>query len=187
MISPTVTIITPYTADRLPMMQRLAEMVKCQDYPVRWQACDHKGTIGAKLNWCIEQTDADIIIRMDSDDCYAPDWVSRSVAALGVGNCTGLSKAYFKSPDQWYLYNHGENKQPYVCGATMCFYRSAWENNRFPDTSHGEDLIFQTKCIVRPHDYIDGFTAMLHGGNTASHLNLDRGEFTKISSFSTSI
>jgi len=178
-----VEIITPYTKDRESMMDNLCAMVQAQDYPCTWAISDLNMSIGAKLNNMITSSRADIYIRMDSDDVYAPDWVSKSVAFLTAskGNCTGLSKAYFKSETEWYLYQAQENAQPYVCGATMCFYRSLWQQNKFRDISSGEDSHFQTNAIVRPHDYIDGFTAILHGKNTASHLNLKCKEFTKLS------
>ncbi len=166
------------------MMERLTDMVNAQDYfgTIQWVKNPHLGTIGMKLNHCIEDAAGTVIIRMDSDDQYAPDWVSKSVKALvgNNGNCTGLSKAYFQHGNDWYLYQQQENTQPYVCGATMCFYRSLWEVNRFRDTNHGEDLHFQTNAIVRPHNYIDGFTAILHGNNTSSHNTIGMKEFTKV-------
>ena len=124
----------------------------------------------------------EIILHMDDDDIYATDWISKSVDALLCcgGGCTGLSKAYFKHGEQWYLYQAQENAQPYVCGATMCYYRETWMRNPFNNVNRGEDLQFQTNAGVRPHNYIDGFTATIHGDNLHSYSKiLGSKEFTK--------
>ena len=127
-------------------------------------------TLGQMRNFCCFKANGDIIVHMDDDDIYAPDWISKSVVALtsSVGNLTGLSSAYFKSPEQWYLYKW-PGTQPYVIGASFCYYRSLWLNNPFKSITEGEDKKFQVGAIIRPHSYIEGFTATLHGGNTCSH------------------
>lgn len=126
--------------------------------------------VGMKRNNGIMIASGDIIVHMDDDDIYATDWVSRSVKALEdcPGNVTGLSSAYFKQSEVFYLWNYNGG-QPYVCEATMCYYRQHAFNNPFPDVYDGEGKSFCGNSIVRPHNYIQGFTAILHGGNIASH------------------
>jgi glycosyltransferase involved in cell wall biosynthesis len=140
-----------------------------------------KETIGAKRNLGASFSTAEIIVHMDDDDLYAPDWISRSVQALtsSGGNLTGLSTAYYKDVlnDALYLYTYPRTAQPYVLEATMCYYRKYWEQRPFKEISEGEGIDFCAGAIVRPHMYVNGFTATLHGANTASHKQLCMKEF----------
>lgn len=183
---PLVSIITPCTHDREHMIVRLTEMVNAQDYHnLEWLRSYSDGTVGAKRNELCNIAKGEIILHMDSDDTYSFDWISKSVGALitSGGNCTGLSKAYFKQGENWYLYQAQENAQPYVCGATMCYYRSLWERSPFRDIRCGEDLYFQTNAVVRPHKHIAGFTAIIHGNNTSDYDKILKcREFTPLPS-----
>ncbi len=54
-------------------------------------------TIGAKRNYACAQAKGNIILHWDDDDWYAPDWISKQVAALEntpAGIC-GLSALHF--------------------------------------------------------------------------------------------
>lgn len=131
-----------------------------------------KETIGVKRNRLVKGAKGEIIIHMDDDDWYAPDFITRSVNHLlnTKAAITGLSKAYFYKPhtNMW-LYEKNF-KQPYVIGSGMCFHKEVWSKKPFPDTNSGEDLEFQANAgKVIAHEYIDGFMAMIHGNNTASH------------------
>lgn len=170
-----VSIITPTTPDRAEHLERLEQMVNAQDYhPIEWLIDEGEGKIGDKRNNLVSQAQGDIILHMDSDDTYAYDWVSKSVAHLlsTKANITGLSSAYFVTPDNKYKWKwHGS--QPYVCEATMCYLKSAWHNRKFASSNSGEGLQFlQNNGLLIPHDYIDGFQANIHGTNTASHKML---------------
>lgn len=131
-----------------------------------------KETIGKKRNRLINAAHGDIICHFDSDDYYAPDFITRSVAHLlrTKAAITGLSKAYFYKPhtNMW-LYEKNF-KQPYVIGSGMCYHKEVWSRKPFPDTNNGEDLEFQANAgKVIAHEYIHGFMAMIHNNNTASH------------------
>lgn len=139
-------------------------------------------SVGNKRNIACEQSTGDIILHMDDDDYYAPDWISKSVEALinSKADCVGLSSGYFyQIPDRVLRYDYPKGCQPYVLGATMCYWRKTWERNQFKDTNRGEDTLFCANAgKVVAHDHINGFMAMLHGGNTSSHLQIDKKEFT---------
>jgi len=203
-----VSVITP-TANRYHLLKRCVEQFEAQDYankeliigdgsdtalyyntiPDRRFMNRHtiitlKGlTLGIMRNNLCGHANGEIILHMDDDDIYAPDWITKSVEALlsSGGGCTGLSKAYFRHGEQWYLYKAQENAQPYVCGATMCYFRELWMRNPFNNVNRGEDLQFQTNAGVRAHNYINGFTATIHGDNIASYSKiLGSREFSKI-------
>jgi glycosyltransferase involved in cell wall biosynthesis len=133
-------------------------------------------TIGKKRNLgCIEAT-GDVILHMDDDDWYATDWITKSVAALGEHEMTGLSSLYFFKPEtNLWLYRYPLHEKPWVAGATMCYKRSFWENNPFDESvKYGEDNNFVWKSKdVAPHGYMEGFCSMIHNGNTSPKITTD--------------
>lgn len=134
-----------------------------------------KGTpsIGYKRNVAIEVSEGSIIINADSDDWYAPDYITRCVNQLQCCDITGLSSAYFYKPrTSLWLYEY-RGSAAYVLGSGMAYHKKVWERKPYKDRSDGEDLYFQENAgRIIPHGYIDGFMAMIHGKNTASHLQL---------------
>lgn len=197
-----VSIITP-TLRRPEFLRNAIAQYNAQDYPdkelilvidkedfwtVEWLeknmkyqsdivvfTCPGICRVGMKRNNGVMIATGDIIVHMDDDDIYADDWVSKSVEALQKcrGNVTGLSRAFFKKGDEWYLWEwpvekNGILTQPYVCEATMCYYREHASLNPFPNVIEGEGREFCGKSTVRAHDYISGFTAIVHGGNICS-------------------
>lgn len=190
-----VTVITP--CSRPEDLPRLVQIYRAQDYQDKelsilmdfkehthmsiddnvWQwGADRAMTIGAKRNELCKLAKGDIILHMDSDDYYAPDFITRSVNhLLSTGAMiTGLSSAYFFKPGNLWYYEY-KGKQPYVIGSGMCYYRKVWEKKPFEDKNSGEDLLFQANAgKVIPHQYIDGFMAMIHDKNTASHKQLSQ-------------
>lgn len=170
---PSVTVITP--SCRTHMIDRCDNLVVMQDYK---GSIEHlldvhpDTTIGRKRNNLCKQATSDIIVHFDDDDIYAPDWITKSVQHLiNTGaEITGLSNAYFYNGSFLeYKYNGG---QPYVLGATMCYWRKVWEKRPFRDINSAEDLYFQVDRKVIPHYYKHSFLATLHGNNTASHKNM---------------
>jgi len=192
--NPLVTVITP-TANRPELLKRCIKQFLAQDYVNKEMVivCDEwsdlgegwatdgtikiicsPGVIGHKRNKCVERATGQIILHMDDDDLYAPDWITRSVAALGSNDLTGLSAAYFYNGAELREFVYA-GKQPYVCGATMCYWKKTWERKPFPNLNSGEDTLFcANNGRVIPHDYKEGFCAMIHGGNTASHLQFGK-------------
>lgn len=199
MNNPLVSVITP-TANRPELLRRCIDQFLAQDYANKEMVIVHDnmedvpyggmfpmgvirimepGLIGYKRNLACKLSVGEIIVHMDDDDLYAPDWITRSVAALGYNDLTGLSSAYFLQPGKHlWQYTYG-GKQPYVLGATMCYWKKTWERNQFKThvgkkvqrvVRSGEDALFCANAgHIAPHDYIEGFTAIMHGKNTAMH------------------
>lgn len=164
-----VGVITPTTSDRERFNERIQKIFDSQDY----QDKQHimilgGGAIGAKRNKAIECSSADIIIHMDSDDIYAPDYISRCVEQLKTCDTTGVSSAYFTNGVRSWLYEY-KGSQRYVLGSGMAYHRRVWEKNKFKDTSKGEDTIFCANAgIIKPLNYLEGFIAQIHNSNTES-------------------
>lgn len=191
-----VSVITP--CSRPEDLSRLIEIYHAQDYQDKelsilmdvygvhtamsvgdriWQwGTEKKMTVGAKRNELVENATGEIVIHFDSDDYYAPDFITQSVNHLlnSGADLTGLSTAFFfqNDPEAAWVYEY-KGQQPYVIGSGMCYYKSVWERNKFKDISEGEDRLFLGNAgKVSPHNYVSGFCAFIHGKNTCSHKSL---------------
>lgn len=172
---PIVSVIIPTTRDRKEFNDRiLANFIK-QDYPYKHLVFDFEdGTIGEKRNRCCDKAFGDILIHFDSDDNYATDWITRSVTDLIDSKCDiiGLNKFYLvdSRTGDFYLYTY-HKPEPWVAGATMCYWKTTWQRNLFPDKNIGEDAHFiwdsKKTLQVGAHDYMKGFVATIHPKNTS--------------------
>ncbi len=167
---PLVSVITPTTTDREQFNERIKQIFESQDYPNKEHLLDYdSGNVGEKRNRLCKCAKGSIILHMDSDDHYAPDWISRSVYALYSTDkdIVGLSTAVFHSPSlnkSWhYVYPPNEN----LIGATLCYKKSFWEQKKFNNIMEGEDNDFIRGSRFAAHDYINGFIATIHEGNTS--------------------
>lgn len=176
MICPLVSIITPVTAARAQYEPGLNAMVAAQDYPhIEHIYIREEGlTIGAKRNLGCERAQGDIILHMDSDDWYSPGWVSSQVAALlqTGADIVGLKELYFYHEQQHraWIYKWDEARA-WVAGGTMCYHKSFWQKHKFQDIQLGEDnyFVWTEGAKVAANDYLEGFVARLHSGNSAPH------------------
>lgn len=169
MSKPLVTVITPTTHDRTEFNTRIRDIVRSQDYPNIEHSFDYGGgTIGEKRNRLCEIANGTIILHMDSDDFYTPQWVSESVEALASSGAdiVGLSSAKFHDEvtNKVWVYDYPLHSN--LHGATLCYYKSFWEQHKFTNNQIGEDSMFTSRQKLFSHGYIDGFTATIHAGNT---------------------
>lgn len=179
-----VSVIIPVTADRAEMLYDRIRMFNAQDYPNKELIIvTDEGSIAYKRNLGCARAHGLIVIHFDSDDFYAKDWISTSVAALQSFDCdmTGLSSAYFASDKQVWIYEAPTGHQPYVLGATLCYWKSFWEQNKFPEhIAMGEDLWLCGHGKVIAHHYMQGFIVGIHANNTCSSKQLHHKEFALI-------
>lgn len=172
---PTVSIITPTTADRNKWQPRLDTMVAMQNYPsiIEHIYIDGPETIGEKRNAGCQAATGDIIVHFDSDDVYGNEYVLHAVNALEDKHISGMSAAYFYHvhTKQAYLY-HWPGSQPYVIESGMAYYRKTWETRQFKAKSDGEGILFQLGWKVGVIEAMDSFIATIHGDNISSHKNL---------------
>lgn len=76
-----VSVICPTTHDR--NNELIKEIFEAQDYPNKELIFDYnEGSIGLKRNRCIDVSSGEIILHFDSDDWYAPDYITKSVNHL---------------------------------------------------------------------------------------------------------
>lgn len=196
-----VSVIILTSQDRKEMFERCIAMYRAQDYENKeviivndegytryrstlsaeasWGINEPKKTIGAKRNIGVQVASADskIIIPMDDDDLYLPDWITSSVNALikSGADIVGLSSCYFHNTatNAIHSFDRNPNAQLYMPEATLCYWRKTWERNPFPDTSAGEGMAFLANGgRLHAHGYKEGFLATIHGSNTCSHKSL---------------
>lgn len=144
------------------------------DHPrIRYYFSDPIGTIGIKRNNACENAKGEIIVHWDDDDWYAPDWISRQVEALlkTDADITGLNRVMFYSPsvEKRWVFEDNNLEKPWLCGATMAYRKSFWQQHRFPDLQVGEDYDFVWNSGGKTFaiDYFSGFVSILHAHNTS--------------------
>jgi len=135
------------------------------------------GTIGIKRNIACKKANGEIIMHWDDDDWYAPDWISRQVANLNASDAdiTGLNKVTFHrySSDRFLVYEDEDEDHPWLCGATMAYKKSLWQQYQFANLQVGEDTDFLMNSggKIFPLDYPNGFIGGLHADNVSiKHL-----------------
>lgn len=169
-----ITVITPTTHNREAFNERIKFIFANQTVQ-----CEHlfdydAGTIGEKLNRLCRKAHGDIIVRADSDDVYAFDWVEKVSAVLGENDIIGLSAGYFHNvhTNSIYEYQTPKGKPMFLMGATLCFHKRVWQSRLFRNVNQGEEHNFIHGRKIADCGYKDGFMASLHGTNTASHLSI---------------
>lgn len=174
MTSPLVSIITPTTHDREHFNERIRRVVADQDYPnIEHVMCyDNSRVLGQKMNDMIARAKGDIIVNMDSDDIFAPDWTKNIVQhLLDTGaDVVGLKKAYFYNEEKGQMWSYTyPDRDTFLHGGTMAHTRDYWLRNPYLSQRVGYDVAFVSNSYVksRPFDYSDGFIATVHTGNTS--------------------
>ena len=182
MMHQLVTIITPTTHERREFNGCIIKMVEAQDYPNIEHIMDFEvGSVGAKRQRMCESAKGEIIVHFDSDDHYAPDWVSKSISALlaSGADIVGLAAANFYDVDSKETYQYTYPPNDNIHGATMCYFKDLAIKNPFSKLMEGEDSQFCRGKKTFSHGYINGFTATIHGGNT-SKKNVTGDRWVKV-------
>ena len=159
--------------------QNIAELA-CDDPQIRYLRLEQKTALGAKRNLACKEARGDIIVHWDDDDWMASWRLSYQVRALtesGAAVC-GLDKLYFYEPgrDQSWQYVYPDRARFWVAGATLCYLKSFWRENPFPNINVGEDTRFvwgggARKMITLPDASF--YVAMIHPGNTSRKRTSD--------------
>lgn len=165
-----VSILTPTTPDRAQFMERLAIIVNRQTHPIHeWLIDDGSGLIAEKRNRLIKRATGDIIVHMDSDDIYSPEYVEKAVSFLTSGQSRLIGQHNFPMHNVKTNDVHVFNNPGYIAEATFCHYREGFSLFPAVKTGEGEKILGQ----VRYSFHAPGtFMATVHGGNTCGHKTL---------------
>ena len=168
-------------------------------------------TIGKLRNeacaYACNERPMDIFVTMDSDDWSGPRRIEEQVALLQASGkqCVGYREILFWDTRKPLMCQHAgivsQNECPYcvsrdeawfyrnpdprwVCGASMCYWRSAWEACPFEDAPNEDQLWWlknAEKCLgvsaIVSHDDKPRMICGIHGSNTGAydHAEMVRG------------
>jgi len=138
----------------------------------------HEGKlgIGAKRNMCCEAARGKVIVHFDDDDWSDPSRIRDQVFRLLLSGkqMTGYSAIVFWSVPlgKGFLYEGSSN---YAVGASMCYRRSFWEQNKFPEVNYAEDnaLVFKARD-TRQLEAVDGRTMLVARAHNKSTSAVSR-------------
>jgi hypothetical protein len=124
-----------------------------------------------------------IMIDWDDDDVSHPNRIAEQVAHLQASgaDAVGYNELLFwRTPhnEAWIYKNVRANLSP---GTSLAFWRKTWERKPFPDTSHGEDRIWQeglnvaaVSCFQLEEYFEPRLIASIHGGNSEDYGDLEK-------------
>lgn len=135
-----------------------------------WHEPDLKRTIGAARNWLCEHARGQIVAHFDDDDFSAPGRLEDQLASFGPGvEVVAYCIMRFTDGRKWWMYT-----APPHCaiGSSLCYRRSFWERNRFPDEQIGEDkalieAAYKIRSLVTAPAG-EQMWASIHPGNTSA-------------------
>jgi hypothetical protein len=113
---------------------------------IRYIALPRRLRLGTKRNIACEAASGEVIVHWDDDDWHAPWRLRYQVDALEAGefDMCGLDRVFFVNgaAGQAWEYVYPQIRPRWVCGATLCYRKSFWARQRFPDVNLGEDSRF---------------------------------------------
>ncbi len=124
------------------------------DQRIRYFRMPQRTPAGAKRNFACSLAYGEIILHWEADAWYAPDRIGYQVAALleqRVELC-GLNPAlcYDLSYGQARLYRQPPERAFWVHPASLCYRRSFWDENRFPELDRGDEISFLAHAASVP-------------------------------------
>jgi glycosyltransferase involved in cell wall biosynthesis len=131
--------------------------------------------LGAKRNRLCAEAKGELIAHWDDDDWYAPWRLSCQVAEIvggGVDLC-GLDRVLFFDPatQRAWEYVYPVSGGLWVYGATLCYRKSVWQRQPFPEIAVGEDTRFVAElhgARVRGIAATEMYVGLIHAGNTGA-------------------
>lgn len=144
------------------------------DPRIRYIGQKDKMSLGAKRNLACRLTRGPLIAHWDDDNWMAGHRLSYQVNALveKQADLCGLKEVVFYRPasHQAWLYVYPDDDQPWLAGGTLCYNRTYWERNPFPDLNVGEDTQFVCSKLPSEMVALDDarfYVALVHPGNTS--------------------
>ncbi|KQB42578.1 Glycosyl transferase [Flavobacterium aquidurense] len=135
---------------------------------------NEKLNLGSKRNMACQIAKGEIIIHLDDDDYYAPDWLQKQISFLTEKklDITGLDAPVFhkKEEDSFWQYVYPKKDKPWVYGATLCYTKQFWQANPFPATNCGEDNVFvwnENAKNILANDAVTSYLGQIHTKNTS--------------------
>ena len=151
-----------------------------QKMNIKYISLDERISIGEKRNLCISKATHDIIVMMDDDDYYPPESIEMRVKNLMKSDkqcvccttlgCFDINKFVSLISASSNSYTYSEN----VSEATLCFYKSYWENNKFKDCSTHEcdTFINENYDVIKEIPFEKVINSLIHKNNSSSRFQV---------------
>ena len=143
---------------------------------LQYYKLDTKMSIGEKRNYAISKSNNSVIVCMDDDDYYPPDSVKERVTKMIKNNkkcvcCTTIGCFHIQRFIS--IISAPPFHDPYfqrISEATLCFYKSFWEEGKFNDrdSSESENLVSGRIQEVIEIEFTKVINSLLHGNNTST-------------------
>lgn len=196
---PLVSCIMP-TFNRPRYMQQSIKYFLRQDYPnreliilddspqraddlipvdprIRYIHLDARMILGAKRNLACRLAHGSIIAHWDDDDWIAPQRLRIQVELMErqrADVCGTYRQLYYDSANnRAWLYEYPRSARRLPLGNTLCYRKSLWERNPFPEIAVGEDTRFVWSRQVRNIAFQDDhsfYIGLIHSGNTSRKI-----------------
>ena len=139
----------------------------------------HKVTIGCKRNLIKTLATGNVLIHMDDDDYYAPNYVQtvmQMFASKEQPSLIGATTIYLMFPDSLYLYQSGPFRQNHSCGGALSYTKEYANANHFDNTlTHREEPSFiQTNQMMQISSMFNINMVFVHENNTVAKDHLKR-------------
>lgn len=99
---------------------------------------------GTMRNLCADAAQGAVIVHMDSDDWYSPEYVAYMVAALEQSGkqVVGLHEMLYWDAANDCGYRAVAEDLPYASGYSLTYYKDWWQKHQFESRQVGEDSSF---------------------------------------------
>jgi glycosyltransferase involved in cell wall biosynthesis len=116
------------------------------DERITYLRLKRRASLGAKRNLGCEYARGEIIANWDDDDWQAPHRLSYQVEALQRerADLCGINDLLYYdilTADAW-RYVYPPERKLWLIGSSLCYTRTCWSVQRFPDITFCEDLLF---------------------------------------------
>ena len=159
--------------------KRIGSLIPKDLKNIKYITLDKKTTIGEKRNIAIKNSKNTVIMMMDDDDIYPPRHALIKIAYLlhykkQCGFCTSIGCFHIKKLISTINVPPIEiAPEKRVSEATLCFYKSFWENRSFQDSDFGEEAAYFLKnryhhCINYPWRSV--IVSLLHSNNISNRV-----------------
>jgi hypothetical protein len=174
-------IIYDTSIDEEKVDKKLPKLEEREVQNIKYIHDTNKLSVGAKRNKAIDACNNDIIIFMDDDDYYYENSLTKRVTELINSNkqivgstiigCFNINKgiSFIESS------NIADNYENRVSIATLCFYKSIWEKNKFDDESIYEANTLIKNNLTEFHEisWEDVIVSLVHKYNLTNRITPD--------------
>ena len=128
--------------ERLIKDKELEALQDTMNMQIRYTYMPKKMSIGEKRNWLSENAKHEILINMDDDDLYNPQYIQHSIDTLlnYKKDCVGCLNMLFVNTKKDYEFSFLMCIKDYklLHEATMCMKKSHWKKFKYNNSSKGE-------------------------------------------------